>query len=62
MIAGSAAVKPGVDFEEPIVMVIGPFFYAILANVCYSFGPITDFVQTMERRASAFSRRGYFSR
>jgi hypothetical protein len=42
LIAGSAAVKPGVDFEEPIAMIVGPFFYAFLANVCYTFGWIAD--------------------
>jgi hypothetical protein len=28
MIAGSAAVKPGEDFEEPIGMLFGPVIYA----------------------------------
>src|SRR5437667_420817 len=44
LIAGSAAVKPGVDFEEPIVMLIGPFIYDILANICYTFGEFVDTV------------------
>lgn len=44
LVAGSAAVKPGVDFEEPILMIVGPFFYAFLANVCYTFGWIADTV------------------
>jgi hypothetical protein len=43
-IAGSAAVKTGVDFEEPIAMLIGPFIYGFLANVCYTFGWIVDTV------------------
>ena len=34
--------KPGVDFEEPIFMIVGPVFYAIMANVCYTFGWIVD--------------------
>lgn len=42
MIAGSAAVKPGEDFEEPLAMIIGPFVYAFFANLCYSLGPILD--------------------
>jgi hypothetical protein len=42
MFAGSAAVKPGVDFEEPLVMLLGPFTYAALANVCYTFGWVVD--------------------
>jgi hypothetical protein len=40
--AGSDAVKPGADFEEPIAMIIGPFVYGILANVCYTFGEFVD--------------------
>jgi hypothetical protein len=39
---GSLAVKPGVDFEEPIMMIIGPIIYGMLANLCYSFGWIVD--------------------
>ena len=42
LIAGSAAVKPGVDFEEPLAMMIGPFVYGFFANVCYSFGWLVD--------------------
>jgi hypothetical protein len=38
LIAGSAAVKPGVDFEEPLAMIFGPFVYAFMANVCYTLG------------------------
>jgi hypothetical protein len=44
MIAGSAAVKPGVDFEEPLAMLFGPFVYAGFANLCYCLGPIFDLV------------------
>ena len=42
LFAGSAAVKPGVDFEEPMMMVIGPPLYAIFANLAYTAGPILD--------------------
>src|SRR5882672_7604024 len=42
LIAGSAAVKPGEDFEEPIMMFIGPVFYGIMANICYTSGWIID--------------------
>jgi hypothetical protein len=41
-IVGSAAVKPGVDFEEPIIMIIGPVFYGVMANLCYTLGWILD--------------------
>ena len=34
LIAGSAAVKPGEDFEEPFAMILGPPAYAVLANIC----------------------------
>jgi hypothetical protein len=44
LIAGSAAVKPGEDFEEPIAMLFGPFVYAFSANVCYTLGWIMDTV------------------
>ena len=43
LIAGSS-VKPGVDFEEPFAMLVGPFVYGILANVCYTFGWVVDTV------------------
>jgi hypothetical protein len=42
MTAGSAAVKLGEDFEEPIAMIVGPFIYAIFANVFYTFGWVVD--------------------
>jgi hypothetical protein len=42
LIAGSAAVKPGDDFEEPLAMLFGPGIYAIVANVCYTSGWIVD--------------------
>jgi|CZKF01.1.fsa_nt_gi hypothetical protein len=45
LIAGSAAVKPGVDFEEPIAMIFGPFIYGLMANICYTFGPVFDVVR-----------------
>ena len=44
LIAGSAAVKPGVDFEEPVVMLIGPFIFGLLANICYTLGWVVDTV------------------
>ena len=39
---GSLAVKPGVDFEEPFMMIIGPIVYGLFANLCYSLGWIVD--------------------
>ena len=42
LVAGSAAVKPGVDFEEPIALIFGPIVFGIMANVCYTAGWIVD--------------------
>src|SRR5258708_5392075 len=42
LIAGSASVKPGVDFEEPFAMILGPLFYALMANICFTAGWIFD--------------------
>lgn len=42
LIAGSAAVEPGVDFEEPVAMTFGPFVFILFANVCYTLGWIVD--------------------
>jgi hypothetical protein len=42
MIAGSAAVLPGVDFEEPLGMIFGPVLFGIMANICYTLGWIVD--------------------
>ncbi|HEV2134816.1 MAG TPA: hypothetical protein VGR47_11320 [Terracidiphilus sp.] len=42
LIVGSMAVKPGVDFEEPFMMIVGPIIYGVMANVCFSLGWIVD--------------------
>lgn len=42
MIAGSAAVKPGEDFEEPFAIIIGTIIYVAIANVCYTLGWVVD--------------------
>ena len=42
LVAGSAAVKPGEDFEEPLMMFFGPLLYAGFANLAYTAGPILD--------------------
>jgi hypothetical protein len=42
LVAGSAAVKPGVDFEEPIGLIFGPIVFGIIANACYTAGWIVD--------------------
>jgi hypothetical protein len=62
LFAGSAAVKPGVDFEEPLAMVLGPFVYGFMANICYSCGPIIDLIFYRGRpRVNLFKLGLYFS-
>lgn len=58
LIAGSAAVKPGVDFEEPLAMIVGPVIYACLANICYSLGPAVDFMSNPGRPRKALFKVG----
>jgi hypothetical protein len=48
LIAGGASVKPGVDFEEPLAMILGPIANAILANVFYTSGWILDVVTSAD--------------
>jgi hypothetical protein len=42
LITGSTAVKPGSDFEERWMMIIGPLLDGLFANVAYTAGPIFD--------------------
>jgi hypothetical protein len=58
MIAGSAAVKPGEDFEEPLAMIFGPFVYAFLANVCYTLGWIADTASSQKRPRAGLYKAG----
>jgi hypothetical protein len=58
-IAGSAAVKPGVDFEEPIAMIFGPVFYAVLANLAYTAGPALDTAAYRGRPRKQLFKAGY---
>jgi hypothetical protein len=44
MIAGTAAVKPGEDFEEPLAMLFGTVIYVAMANLCYTLGWVVDAV------------------
>ena len=59
LIAGNAAVKPGVDFEEPLAMIFGPLFYGIMANVCYTFGWIVDVAAYRGNPRKALFRAGF---
>ena len=59
LIAGSAAVKPGVDFEEPFGMILGPLLYGIMANVCYTFGWIVDIAVFRGKPRKALFRGGF---
>src|SRR5215475_11056620 len=58
MIAGSAAVKPGVDFEEPLLMIIGPFIYGFMANICYTLGWVVDTIAFRRTPRSWLYRAG----
>jgi len=60
LIAGSAAVKPGVDFEEPFAMIIGPFFYGVMANLCYSLGSAADLLFYRARPRVVLFKTGLF--
>jgi hypothetical protein len=44
MTAGSAVVKPGEDFVEPLAMLSGTAIYVAVANVCYTLGWVVDMV------------------
>jgi hypothetical protein len=59
LIVGSASVKQGVDFEEPIMMIIGPVIYAICANIAYTAGPIFDSVFYLCKPRKRLFRAGY---
>lgn len=58
LIVGSMAVKPGVDFEEPIMMIVGPVIYGVVANVCFSFGWIVDTVVYRGRPRAVLYKAG----
>lgn len=59
LFAGSASVKPGVDFEEPMLMLIGPPLYGILANVAYTAGPVFDMIVYRGAPLRHLLRAGY---
>jgi hypothetical protein len=62
LFAGSAAVRPGEDFEEPMAMILGPFVYAIFANICYTSGGVFDVIWYRHEPRVALFRTGlYFS-
>jgi hypothetical protein len=42
MCVGSAAVKPGVDFVEPLAILSSTALYLAIANVCYTLGWVVD--------------------
>lgn len=59
LVAGSAAVKEGEDFEEPIMMIFGPIIYAVLANIAYTAGPIYDVTFYREGPRKKLLKAGY---
>jgi hypothetical protein len=58
MIAGSAAVKPGEDFEESIGMLFGPVIYVAIANVGYTLGWVVDTILYNGRPRSRLYKSG----
>ncbi len=62
VVVGGYAVKPGVDFEEPLGLILMPPIYVILANLCYSIGPIVDWITNKGQPSRRFFQAGlYFS-
>jgi hypothetical protein len=59
LVAGSAAVSPGEDFEEPLMMIFGPFLYAALANAAYTTGPIIDSIWFRGEPRRTLFKAGY---
>lgn len=58
LVVGSLAVKPGVDFEEPIMMIVGPIIYGVVANICFSFGWIVDAMVYLGRPRAVLYKTG----
>jgi len=58
LIVGSLAVKPGVDFEEPLMMIFGPIIYGVMANLCFSIGWIVDTMLYRGRPRAALYKAG----
>jgi hypothetical protein len=58
--AGGASVKPGVDFEEPLGLIVIPPIYAVMANICYSFGPLFDWIRNGGKPSRGLFRVGLF--
>lgn len=58
MITGSAAVKPGEDFEESLGMLFGAIIYVVMANLCDMFGWTVDTVFYNDRPRMRLYRSG----
>ena len=58
LLVGSMAVRPGVDFEEPIMMIVGPIIYGVIANLCFSLGWIVDTTLYVGRPRAALYKAG----
>ena len=59
LIVGGASVKPGVDFAEPIMMILGPVAYVIMANICYTFGWVLDVATNNDGPRKALFKAGF---
>ena len=58
MTAGSAAVKPGEDFEEPMAMLSGTVIYVVMANIFYTLGWVVETVFYNGRPRNRLYRSG----
>ncbi len=59
LVAGGAAVKPGEDFEEPLMYIFGPGIYMALANLLYTLGWIVDVAAYRGRPREGLFKRGF---
>jgi hypothetical protein len=57
MYAGSAAVKPGVDFVEPLAILPGTAIYLAMANVCCTLGGLWTRLSTRDGRGCGCTSR-----
>ena len=60
IVLGSATVQLGEDFVEPLILLYGPPFYAICANIAYTAGPIYDTIFYCGEPRKKLFKAGYF--
>jgi len=60
-VAGSASVKPGVGFEEPLAMISRPSLFVCMANLCNFLGFAFDELFYRRRPRVPLFKAGLFS-